>query len=158
MGVHANAKLGPAGRVALVELIASGSTFRAAAAALGVAPATAHRWWRRSRVALSDEATSASWARDRSSRPHRSPRQTPPDLERRVCRARERTGWGPRLIAGETGVAHSTVHAILRRHGCSRAPRPVPSPPPPPPPAGSPPPSPPRYPQPCSSPRLRTTY
>jgi transposase InsO family protein len=27
------------------------------------------------------------------------------------------------LIAGETGVAHSTVHAILRRHGCSRAPR-----------------------------------
>jgi transposase InsO family protein len=38
---------------------------------------------------------------------------------------RERTGWGPRLIAGETGVAHSTVHAILRRHGCSRMPRPA---------------------------------
>jgi transposase InsO family protein len=27
------------------------------------------------------------------------------------------------LIAGTTGVAHSTVHAILKRHGCSRAPR-----------------------------------
>jgi transposase InsO family protein len=27
------------------------------------------------------------------------------------------------LIAGETGVAHSTVHAILKRNGCSRAPR-----------------------------------
>jgi transposase InsO family protein len=27
------------------------------------------------------------------------------------------------LIAGETGVAHSTVHAVLKRHGCSRAPR-----------------------------------
>ncbi len=40
-----------------------------------------------------------------------------------MCAARERTGWGPRLIAGETGVAHSTVHAILRRHGRSRAPR-----------------------------------
>ena len=40
-----------------------------------------------------------------------------------VCEARERTGWGPRLIAGETGVAHSTVHAILKRHGCSRAAR-----------------------------------
>jgi transposase InsO family protein len=37
-----------------------------------------------------------------------------------VLAARERTGWGPRLIAGETGVAHSTVHAILRRHGRSR--------------------------------------
>ncbi len=38
--------------------------------------------------------------------------------------ARQRTGWGPRLIAAETGVAHSTVHAILKRHGRSRAPRP----------------------------------
>ncbi len=27
------------------------------------------------------------------------------------------------MIAGETGVAHSTVHAVLKRHGCSRAPR-----------------------------------
>jgi transposase InsO family protein len=42
-----------------------------------------------------------------------------------VVAARERTGWGPRLIAGETGVAHSTVHAILRRHGRSRTPRPA---------------------------------
>jgi transposase InsO family protein len=40
-----------------------------------------------------------------------------------VLAARERTGWGPRLVAGETGVAHSTVHAILRRHGRSRPPR-----------------------------------
>jgi transposase InsO family protein len=60
---------------------------------------------------------------DRSSRPHRSPRRTRSELEQRVLDARERTGWGPRLIAGETGVAHSTVHAILRRHGRSRAPR-----------------------------------
>jgi hypothetical protein len=27
------------------------------------------------------------------------------------------------LIAGETGIAHAAVHAILRRHGRSRAPR-----------------------------------
>jgi transposase InsO family protein len=52
-----------------------------------------------------------------------SPTRTPEAVERAVCDARERTGWGPRLIAGETGVAHSTVHAILRRHGRSRAPR-----------------------------------
>jgi len=37
-----------------------------------------------------------------------------------VLAERERTGWGPRLIAGQVGVAHSTVHAILRRHGRSR--------------------------------------
>jgi transposase InsO family protein len=41
-----------------------------------------------------------------------------------VLAARKRTGWGPRLISGETGVAHSTVHAILKRHGRSRVPRP----------------------------------
>ena len=47
MKVHANAALGPAGRIALVEAIESGMTLRAAAAALNVAPATAHRWWHR---------------------------------------------------------------------------------------------------------------
>jgi transposase InsO family protein len=125
MGVHANAKLGPAGRVALVELIAAGLTFRVAAAALNVAPATAHRWWRRFGAASHDERRQLAWARDRSSRPQHSPRQTSPEIERGVCQARERTGWGPRLIAGETGVPHSTVHAILARHGCSRAPRPA---------------------------------
>jgi transposase InsO family protein len=123
MQVHANAKLGPAGRVALVEFVASGLTLRAAAAAFNVAPATAHRWWHRFRMASPRERSSLAWARDRSSRPRRSPRQTAPQLERRVCAERERTGWGPRLIAGQAGVAHSTVHAILRRHGCSRLPR-----------------------------------
>ena len=45
-----------------------------------------------------------------------------PDLELRVCGERRRAGWGARLIAGTTGVAHSTVHAILVCHGPSRAP------------------------------------
>jgi hypothetical protein len=44
------------------------------------------------------------------------------DVERRVCEARER---GPRRVVSETGIAHSTISAILRRHGCSRAPRPA---------------------------------
>ena len=57
----------------------------------------------------------ARGARDRSSRPHRSPTQYRARLSKpRSWAARERTGWGPRLIAGETGVAHSTVHAILQ--------------------------------------------
>ena len=42
------------------------------------------------------------------------------EVEQRVLAERERTGWGPRLIAGRTGLAHSTVHAILKRHGRSR--------------------------------------
>ena len=121
MGVHANAKLGPAGRRELVRLIRLGSTERAAAAALSVAPATAHRWSLRERRASPEERASGAWALDRSSRPQRSPRRTDADTEQRVCEERLRTGWGPRLIAGRTGVAHSTVHAVLRRHGLSRA-------------------------------------
>jgi hypothetical protein len=41
----------------------------------------------------------------------------------RICEVRERTGWGPRLIASEVGHPHSTVHRTLQRHGCSRRPR-----------------------------------
>jgi transposase InsO family protein len=124
MGQHARGRLGPAGRVALVALmVEDGLTEREAAASLSVAPATAHKWKHRWLGAGPDARASGVWARDRSSRPQRSPRRTPADVEQRVCAARERTGWGPRLIAGETGVAHSTVHAILRRHGRSRTPR-----------------------------------
>ena len=121
MGVHANAKLGPAGRRELVRLIREGSTERQAAACLSVAPATAHRWSVREREASGEQRASGAWALDRSSRPRRSPRRTDAGTEQRVCRERRRTGWGPRLLAGQTGVAHSTVHAILVRHGLSRA-------------------------------------
>ncbi len=47
MQLHANAALGLAGRRRLVGLIEQGMSIRAAAAALSVAPATAHRWWHR---------------------------------------------------------------------------------------------------------------
>jgi transposase InsO family protein len=96
---------------------------RRAAECLSVSPTTAHRWKRRWQAAGLQERRSGAWASDRSSRPRRSPARTPADIEARVLAARERTGWGPRLIAGETGVAHSTVHAILQRHGRSRMPK-----------------------------------
>jgi transposase InsO family protein len=123
---HANARLGPAGRRRLVHLICEvGYPERRAAESLGVSRATAHRWKRRWLAADEQLRRSGAWALERSSRPHRSPGQTPAEIEQRVLTARERTGWGPRLIAGQTGVAHSTVHAILRRHGCSQPPRAV---------------------------------
>jgi len=121
---HANAWLGPAGRRELVRLMCEMDwPERRAAECLSVSRATAHRWKRRWLAAGAEDRHSGAWALDRSSRPRRSPRRTAGEVEARVLAARERTGWGPRLIAGETGVAHSTVHAILRRHGCSRAPR-----------------------------------
>ena len=56
---------------------------------------------------------------DRSSRPHGSPRQLAPELERAICDGRRQTGWGPRLVAGATDFAHSTVWKVLRRAGIS---------------------------------------
>ena len=121
---HGNARLGPAGRRELVRLmIEVGMSERQAAACLSVSPCTAHRWKQRWLSATALERSSGRWTLDRSSRPHRSPMRMVDEIEERVLAARERTGWGPRLIAGETGVPHSTVHAILRRHGRSRPPR-----------------------------------
>ena len=60
---------------------------------------------------------------DRSSRPHHCPRLLAANEQERICAARRRSGWGPRLIAGETGHAHATVWRTLRRAGISRTPR-----------------------------------
>src|SRR3954454_10373274 len=120
---HRTARLGPAGRRELVRLIvAVGMSERQAAACLSVSPCTAHRWKRRWVGASAQARETGSWAHDCSSRPHRCPRRTTVEIERRVLAARERTGWGPRWIAAETGVTPPPVHATLRRHGCRRMP------------------------------------
>src|SRR2546430_7562423 len=124
MYLHANAKLGLAGRLALVQAIEQGLSLKAAAAAFSVSPATAHRWWHRWSGASEEDRRSCSCLRDRSSRPRRSPRELAPALQARICACRRRTGWGPRLVAAATGFAHSTVWKVLRRHGLSRPPRP----------------------------------
>lgn len=123
MRFHRNAKLGLAGRRELVLAIAGGSSIRRAAATFNVSPATAHRWWCRWRHAGESERRSLSCLRDRSSRPARSPRRLAAELERAICKCRRETGWGPRLVAGATGCAHSTVWKVLRRFGLSRPPR-----------------------------------
>ena len=123
MLLHANAKLGLAGRLALVRAIEDGLSLKQAAAAFGVSPATAHRWWHRWLEAGEEARRSLSCLFDRSSRPRRSPRQLRPELEEAICACRRETGWGPRLVAGATGFAHSTVWKVLRRAGISRPPR-----------------------------------
>ena len=120
MKVHANAALGPAGRIALCELVESGMSLRAAAAALNVSPATAHRWWHRRRAASEQELASGSWLRDRSSRPHRQPRRLGADEEEPILRARRETGLGPGRLAGIVRRARSTIWKVLWRHGLSR--------------------------------------
>src|SRR4051794_21573206 len=51
------------------------------------------------------------------------PRLLPVGEQQRICATRLRSGWGPRLIAGETGHPHATVWRALRRAGISRRPR-----------------------------------
>jgi transposase InsO family protein len=118
MYLHANAKLGLAGRLALVRAIEDGLSLRAAANAFSVSPATAHRWWHR----WLDGGRRPEALLDRSSRPQRSPRLLAARLQERICACRRQTGWGPRLVAAATGFGHSTVWKVLRRHGLSRRP------------------------------------
>jgi transposase InsO family protein len=125
MSFHRNAKLGLAGRYALVSAVEGGLSLRHAAAVFNVSPATAHRWWHRWADSGEEARRSLSCLFDRSSRPRRSPRQLAPELAERICACRRETGWGPRLVAGATGFAHSTVWKVLRRAGISRPPRAV---------------------------------
>ena len=99
MVLHRNAKLGLAGRLALVEAIERGMSMKAAAAAFSVSPATAHRWWHRWREASEPARASLACLLDRSSRPHHSPHELAPSC---------RSGSAP---AGERRAGD---------HGCSR--------------------------------------
>ncbi len=88
MYLHANAKLGLAGRVALVSAVEAGLSLRAAAAAFCVSPVTAHRWWHR----WLDGGRDPGALLDRSSRPKRPPRLLAAELQARICDCRRKTG------------------------------------------------------------------
>jgi transposase len=125
MVLHRNAKLGLAGRYALARAVEDGMSVREAATAFGVSPATACRWSRRWRCASEEERSTLVCLHDRSSRPRRMPRLLPSGEQRRICAARRKTGWGPRLLTLQTGHPHSTISKVLRRHGLSRPSRPA---------------------------------
>ena len=113
MNIHQNARLTPKGRALLVRRIRDGQTVQAAAAACGVSTRTAYRWLRRYR----NEGQAG--LRDRSSRPHRSPRRTPKPVFARVIVLR-RQRWTGRRIAAHLGVSAATISRVLRRAGLQR--------------------------------------
>jgi transposase InsO family protein len=113
-------KLGLAGRLELVKLIEQGVTLRAAAAALNVAPATAHRWWHRWRDASDEERASRVCLRTRRPVPGSCPWALTAEQERAILDAREKTNWGPMQLTALTGRHRSTNWKVLRRHGVSR--------------------------------------
>jgi len=120
MRLHRNAKLGLAGRFALVQAREQGLSVREVTRRFSVSPATVCRWHQRWRRASEDERCSLACLLDRSSRPAHMPRLLPTRAQRRICAARRRTGWGPRLLTVSTGYPHSTISKVLRRHGLSR--------------------------------------
>src|SRR5580692_1287145 len=74
----------------------------------------AHKWWRRFR----EEGEAG--LRDRSSRPHYCPHQTPARIERRIVALRQSRKLGPARLAGIVDLPASTVHRVLLRHGMNR--------------------------------------
>jgi transposase InsO family protein len=117
MKLHGSAVLSQRQRRRLVVLVGSGMTIAAAAAIVGCSRQTGSKWVKRYRRGEGLE--------DRSSRPHRSPRRASAAVESAVLRARHDLQAGPHVIGWATGVAASTVHAILRRHGCSKLKPPI---------------------------------
>ena len=118
MELHGSAVLSRRQRRRLVGLVVGGMTITAAAVIVGCSRQTASKWVGRARRGEGLE--------DRSCRPHRSPRRVSDAVEQAVLVARHELREGPHVIGWATGVPASTVHAILRRHGCSRlVPRPA---------------------------------
>jgi transposase InsO family protein len=110
--LHANAVLTVRQRQRVCDLVATGLTITAAALVVGCSRQTASKWVNRRRRGEGLD--------DRSSRPHSSPRRTPTAVEHAILRCREELREGPHVIGWALGIAASTVHAVLRRHGRSR--------------------------------------
>jgi transposase InsO family protein len=114
MDTHKNAPLTPKGREAMVRSVVEGGLGKAVAARqFNVTPKTVAKWVKRFRVEGVDGL------RDRSSRPHSLPSQTPAA----ACAAVEalrRQRYTVRQIATEIGISSATVSRILRRLGLNR--------------------------------------
>jgi len=114
MDSHKNAPLTPKGREVMVRRVIEGGLTKAAAAGqFNVTAKTVAKWVRRFR------AEGVGGLRDRSSRPHSLPSQTPPATCATV-EALRRQRYTGKQIAAEVGVSPATVSRVLRRLGLNR--------------------------------------
>jgi hypothetical protein len=108
---HAHALLTARGRLALARCVVEpGWTLRRAADRFQVSATTGP----------AARAQGAAGTRDRSSRPHRSPRRTPTRLERRIIKVGVTRRWGSARIGFLLGVQPSTVYRVLSRYRMAR--------------------------------------
>ncbi len=108
---HGNARLTIHGRLLIIERAQAGWKQAHIAAAMGVSRRCVRRWLDRY------EAEGEAGLRDRSSRPHRSPRRTPRWTEAAVLAVREHERLSRDAIAHRLGLSPRTVSRILVRHG-----------------------------------------
>ena len=120
---HANARLTPRGRLILMERIAGGWTVSRAARAAGISRQTGSKWWNRYR------REGMPGLVDRRSVVRHQARQLDAAVVDELCRLRRQLRVGPHRLAWQTGLARSTVYALLRRHGLGRLDRLEPRPP-----------------------------
>src|SRR5260221_13810373 len=113
MDIHKNARLTPHGRERLVKMILSGQTPEAASEAAGVCPRTGRKW--RDRF----EQEGLAGLQDRSSRPKRLRKPTPPEVIERIESLRRQRMPG-KEIAATVGVSAATVSRTLKRLGLSK--------------------------------------
>jgi transposase InsO family protein len=106
---HANARLTEYARNLAVQRYLAGHKVLDIAGQLGVSRPTVYKWIRRF------HAEGPAGLADRTSRPHRSPRRTPLQVELSILLARLDHHAGPVQLAGELGLPASTIGAVLRR-------------------------------------------
>ena len=113
MNIHKNARLTPQGRAEIVRrVVAGGESARQAARAGHTTEKTVRKWVTRARAGAE--------LVDRSSRPHRQPRATPPAVALRVKVLRQRDRLPLKEIAARLGISRATVARIVARCGWSR--------------------------------------
>jgi transposase InsO family protein len=122
MKLHRKAKTTPASRLALVRRAQAGEAYDAIAAGMGISVRTVAKWVQRFR------AGGVSALEDGSSRPRRTPHQTPPGAIALIRQLREQHGLPAWAIGRALRVPRSTVGAWLRRLGLNRRPSAPPAP------------------------------
>jgi transposase InsO family protein len=114
MNIHKNARLTPHSRGELVRrVLVERQPPMSVAADMGVSIRTVHKWVARYR------AEGEAGLPDRSSRPHRLRRPTPPATVERI-EALRRQRWTGKRIAMTVGSSAATVSRVLRRLGISK--------------------------------------
>jgi transposase InsO family protein len=122
VNMHKHARLTPRGRELLIERLLGGEKAVSVGQSMGVSRRTVCKWLGRYR------REGKAGLSDRSSRPRRSPRRTPQDLELRIQELRSARWTAPR-IAREVQRPISTVGRVLRRVGLAKLPPLNPPPP-----------------------------